>query len=232
LRRLLTAITPDNGRDEVTWVDPAWMVAAPRTGSTFLCYLLNNFAGLPLDLVEDPEQDRDIFGEHYQLYFSEKGLDLGGSQPRVTKIHWHWLIRHSITLPEKLIVLRRRDHIAQAISLYVGSTTKTSHCSDESAFKTWQSKPVEWDEARALMCLRRVRRWDEGLSTLTGLTVFYEDLVQHPFAVTSHCFGYMETPMRLKQRCIHDLLTIPLFRLTRPEKKDFYQRLQSLALQT
>lgn len=212
------------------WKEPAWIVTAPRTGSTYLCYLLNSFAGLPFDLVEDADRDRDIFGEHYQLYRRDNQIDVAGSPPRVTKVHWHWLHRDGLQVPSnRKIVLRRRDRIAQAISLYFGNATKTAHCSNELQLAEWKRKPVKWNPDKALSCLRQVTHWDEKLAQIDGLSVFYEDLKKNPLSVVSYCFGYMVTAMHIGAVDIHQRLKVPLYRLNRPEKQQYCEKLRQLA---
>jgi LPS sulfotransferase NodH len=138
------------------------------------------------------------------------------------------VLRGGLELPDRLIILRRRNHIAQAISLYFSNMTAVSHCSDERSLGEWTSLPVAWDAGEALSCLEQVRNWDRALAELNGLPVYYEDLLRHPLATVSYCYGYMGTAIALADRPMRELLTVPLQRLRTTQKSEFCGKLRAL----
>jgi LPS sulfotransferase NodH len=176
--------------------------SSPRTGSTLLGQMLkdSNCAGDPLE----------YFNPQYLLAL-RKRFEISGKLSEIVRllekhrtssngvfgiqIHWsHFskIFQHNPNERDlffenfdKIIVIRRKDKIAQAISLYRASTTKLWSSLDEDRTRASYHKDDEDFDPEALSQLlhyviHQDEAWLNYLKTKNKLckTLFYEDIVQ------------------------------------------------------
>jgi LPS sulfotransferase NodH len=176
--------------------------SSPRTGSTLLGQMLkdSNCAGDPLEYF-NPQYFQALrrrfnasakFDEITQLLESHRTSPNGifGIQ-----IHWSHFSKIFQNNPherdlffrnfDKVIFIRRKDKIAQAISLYRATTTKLWSSVDEDQIKTAYYKDDEYFDPEALTrFLHYVIYQDEGwlkylnANNKSYKTLFYEDITQ------------------------------------------------------
>lgn len=176
--------------------------SSPRTGSTLLGQMLkdSNCAGDPLEYF-NPQYLQALrrrfntsrFDEIVQLLERHRTSNNG-----VFGIQMHWshfskIFQHNPTAEnlffekfDKVIFIRRKDKIAQAISLYRASTTKLwSSLDEEKSNATYCTEDEAFDPEALSRFLHYVIHQDEAWRKyLSGkdkpcLTVFYEDLAQN-----------------------------------------------------
>lgn len=194
------------------WNRRAWILTAPRTGSTYLCYLLNKAAGLPVDLTNDPQKDRCIFGEHLHPDYPH---DFRSMDPLVSKVHWPHFAASGLERPAEtlFILLKRHDVLLQAVSNYVSEQLMQHHVATTDELRRFQAREVPLDEEKLVQHFRVVLGYDQAWAGYDGLTIYYEDLHERPLATVKRIFEYLETPFRPPA----DLLDLPLQKLNRPD---------------
>ena len=142
--------------DRYDWPHPCWIVSQPRTGSTWLCDLLNGAVGIS---SESP----DAFHETYH----PKIWVAGTAPPRVTKCHVHWIeeFEHIDPPPTstRLIILTRDDNLAQAWSLLESSAAGRCHATTEDERKAYREvadtvRVSRKDFANHMLAIRRWTR--------------------------------------------------------------------------
>lgn len=156
-----------------------WVLSYQRTGSYYLCAMLNQLGfSPPLD----------------ELYHPSKQADLT-MPPRNNKTHPSQLAYRGMTLSDvieqlpntKFIVIRRRDLVACAVSLYLAGRTNTWWVtSDQEADRLARRQRIPLDDRGLMRSYERVRHddvhWCQELESL-GIDyheVFYEDLTEKP----------------------------------------------------
>lgn len=158
--------------------DSCWVLSGERTGSTYLCSLLNN-TGL-FDGIFNENMNPDMNKELNQLVFKvdnfrkiknqkkrrELSLDYIKSNeiPKLNKIHrsefrgrFGLEDEDSKLIAEKFenikyILIQRKDMIARATSWYVKMETKTLHVSSDKKMEEFQKKEIEMNDKKLLKC--------------------------------------------------------------------------------
>lgn len=213
------------------WGRRGWIVTAPRSGSTYLCYLLNAAVGERFDMPEDRAQARYTFGEHVALCRgTEKFLEW---DPIVTKMHRHYL-RGDLPGWDRAEVERRfpgvrfvwleRSLVRQAASLYFSDVTKVCQLETPEEQAAYRSRPVAIDDGVLRQKYRQVaawhRAWEHWLRRGAYLRITYEGLAADPAGTVAAVLDYLAAEQT------HDLpAELPLYRTQRPETEEAVRRL-------
>lgn len=202
-----------------------WVLSSPRTGSYYLCALLNRIGF-------DPPLKEWCHHEIKQRI---------NDPPRNNKIHTFQLGHRGVSIegvleeyPDtRFVLLRRRDHIACAVSNYIGMHTHMLLITSEQQAEVYaRLKPIPFDEQRMLKCYARVqeegRFWSRHMDAL-GVryhTVFYEDLQSDPAGTMQRLIDELGI-VRDPARCLQG---VPNRRQSalRTESKVFAERLRAL----
>ena len=191
---ILTAL----GADPIDpWTHTCWMATTPRSGSTWLCGLLNLAVGLP---EQGKTYHRLEFCEHFHPKLSHRYPEY---QPRVTKVHAHWmddamLIRALPPLDTKIIRLTRKDHIAQVWSMICSSQVGICNSSEpeQQALYRAQMGRVQVSQTDFSNHLLALARWERILDMYFSrhdcLRVEYEDLVKNTEQVVGDVLRWLE----------------------------------------
>lgn len=167
-----------------------WVLSYQRTGSTYLCALLNQIGFNPgLD-------------EHLHV---SKQID-PDRLPRNNKVQPHQFAYRALALSDVLeqhpgtrfILLRRRDLVACAVSLYLAERTGVwSVHNARDAEKLSGQDVIRLDERWLMSCYKRVRRddgyWQQQLDAL-GLNaheLVYEDVVSGPVDAVAGVYEWL-----------------------------------------
>ena len=167
------------------WPCRAWMLCTPRTGSTFLCSLLNAALGIvPHDTGTIPE--RHVWAEHFTPEHCPHWEDFQRIDPIVSKLHIHWLEERGSEMPTlstKILRLSRADRVAQTWSLLGSGHLGTCHVHNpqERADYLGRESHVSVSRQEWYDHFHAIERWNRLLTLLTSqrdcLDVIYEDVI-------------------------------------------------------
>lgn len=217
------------------WGRKAWICTAPRTGSTWFCYLINAAAGQPMGLPAPDEEARLSAGEHL-AHRCRSPDEFFALDPVVSKVHRHHFgklfprgtTRSDIeqkTGPLRFVQLRR-DPVAQAVSLAFSDRTKVCNLTSEEQRKEYISEPVTLSDEELLRHYDQVvcydRMWGEWLQDVPVLAIRYAALLHDPERTVRETLAFLETPfLGMPDR-------VPLYPTTRPESQGCIRRLNHL----
>lgn len=167
-----------------------WVLAYPRTGSYYLCAVLNRLGFRP--------PIRELYNPGI---VSPPSLP-----PRSVKVHPDQFESRGLTLgqvarymPEtRFIVIRRRDLVACAVSRYIAEYTNTWEVhTDRQAEALASEEPIPFDESWIRRCYKQCLRddayWQDALqvSNADVCEIFYEDLVAWPAEVVRQVTAHL-----------------------------------------
>jgi LPS sulfotransferase NodH len=182
------------------WPVKAWIVSTPRSGSTWLCSLLNLAVGIGDDF-DDPEPG--MFGEHFHPRCSHRFPEY---EPVVSKVHIHWLddpifVRRLPPPETRIIQLIREDKVAQVWSMVCSSRLglyNTKEPERRSAYRR-EMKSVTASQSEFSDHLKAIERWERLSNFLFAnhphrMLVTYEQLERDPESVVRRCFEFLTVP--------------------------------------
>lgn len=216
------------------WGSRCWLLTSPRTGSTWLQFLLNKNAGVPLRITEDLAQSRFSFGEHMSEKYCHSLEDFFAWDPIVSKVHCHHFGAYIVDRPllksrmpqVRFVLLERKDRVAQAVSLAMSNCTSVTQCANRETQHAYHQRRITLADAELLACYRAVGDyrdfWKNWLHSEPHLVVTYEALIEDPTETTAQIFDYLRTP------CPKFATDIPLRKLEHPQTTGFVLRLHSL----
>ena len=218
------------------WGSRCWLLTSPRTGSTYLQYLLNHNAGVPLQpTIKNRERSRYSFGEHLSQKFCSALEEFLKWDPYVSKVHCHHfgaflldrpLLKQRIDGPVRFVLLERRDVHQQAVSLAMSNRTGTTQCASEVQQEEFRRSDVQLTDGEMLDCLRAVRDyqqfWRNWLHSEPHLVVTYESLIEAPVETVAGVLDYLQTPHG------EISLDVPLRKLGHPTTPEYVERLREL----
>lgn len=226
-RRALSFLMDSCPKRKWPWKRPplpgVWVLSYPRTGSSYLCATLNQLGFNP--------SLRELYNPQF------------GSTPRTppknVKVHGEQLTSSGTSLgrvlaerPDtRLIVTRRRDLVACAVSLYLAQYTDVWWVRSDADAKALAGRgSIPYDELFMRSCYRQVVEadtfWRRELEQLgaDAHEVVYEDLAADPVGSIENVFGFLgiEGDAEL---CVAG---VPDRRLSviRPESRVFAERLR------
>ena len=216
---------------ENPWGCRAWVLTTPRSGSTYLCYLLNRFNHLPLDLDLQPEYNRFIFAEHAHPDVCRSREAFLSLDPVVTKMHLNFLWSFDLKLPaDTRFVLLLRSPAEQTASLIAGLQTCVTHLATSAELADYQQRDFEFHRAETAELYVMTERCNQELLDRTQgrhvLLVHYEDLLANPVSVVRSVFEFLSTPWEPRGP-LAAYLDLPLQRLDHPRKKAIVEWLQT-----
>lgn len=216
------------------WGQRCWLLTSPRSGSTWLQYLLNHNAGVPLRIGDDREQARYSFGEHMSEKYCRSLEEFLQWDPVVSKVHCHhfgaYLIDRPLLKsrlpPLRFVLLERRDQFAQAASLAMANRTGITQCQNLKKQNEFRASSVKLEDAELVACLKAVNDytafWRNWLHSESHLVVTYESLLEDPASVVGEVLSYLQTP--------HESISVdvPLRKLNHPETERNISRSRQL----
>lgn len=220
--------------------EPCWILTHTRTGSTYLCYLLNN-----TKLFGNRQRSNPLDGYFFNTwgeYFHANvyaGIDeFVKNPPLKAKVHRHHFTRYfkdtdqewieSLLPGLKYVLLRRKDVVAHTVSRYFSRETKTHHCSSEEKLKTYQETVLPLNYQRLLFMYKQTRtcyvEWNNFLKNRNFLDLEYEDVISKPKETVLKVLDFLG--MAYRPENIN--LEVPLHKLEHPQKQEFIQILTDL----
>lgn len=216
------------------WGSRCWLLTSPRTGSTYLQYLLNHNVGAPLNLSCDRHMARFSFGEHMSERFCKSLDDFFAWDPIVSKVHCHhfgaYLVDRPLLKPNlkdvRFVLLERRDLHAQAVSLAMADRTGVTQCNSAESQAKYHARQLPLDDAKLLSCFKAVSDykdfWRNWLHSEPHLVVTYESLIEEPRSTVAQILDFLQTShMQIS-------LDVPLRKLNHPQTDEQIRRLGSL----
>lgn len=169
------------------------MICTPRSGSTWLCQLLNGSQGLPLDFKLYAPRG-DIWGEHFNTECRSDHY-LPADQPQVSKVHANWLVDLPPLPPETKIISLKRSLESQSRSRAVGMQTRQSHVTCDEEQTEWLEKApltvTAQDVMRERHCFARMQAKQDA---------FCRDF---PDVYDTHYESWMQAPLdELQKLCL------------------------------
>lgn len=217
------------------WKHRCWLLVSPRSGSTYLQYLLNQNAGVPIQPhPENLSQARYCFGEHLNQNFCASWEQFCELDPIVSRVHCHQFGRDFTPVRDiveqfegiRFIVLERRDEFAHAASLALANATGVTQCTTLAALYDHRQSRVDVTDTELQQCLQAVQHyrsfWRNWLHLESHLVVTYEALAARTIETLKLILDYLEMPSRNID--VH----VPLFRLSHPQQPQFALRLREL----
>ena len=193
------------------------IVTTPRSGSTFLCDLLqkSNLAGYPAEHLRRPAE---ILARHCQFDYIRYMKILMTRRATSNQVFGTKLISHFLmdyrkeglefdsffqTYFKKIIYLQRRDKVAQAISLYLAKATGIWHIFNDETREQYnlkisqiQAEQCQIEKVKSLYdFLVRQEKFIESFiqeHDITPLRIGYEDLVKSKEKYLNDVFDYLE----------------------------------------
>ena len=197
------------------WGSPIWLLATPRSGSTWLSYLLNRAVGLPYNVRGNPHThlNRVIFDEHYH----EDGIPVLG--PIVAKVHIHQAELTGIFRDPprglRLVRLTRLNRAEQIASMICSQKRRLHHAKDDRELESIRSLPVDFTSKDVLSCNQQLIAWNHHMDNychrFPTISVCYESLLQDPITEVQRLLDGLGVNVRVD---IPD--DLPLFRLGSP----------------
>ena len=182
-------------------IKPCWILAAPRTGSTYLVTLLN-LSGL-FDYRVAKQGDYGVGGsfEEYgtELYFEKHYHD---NPPPYNKIHSEQWIRYfkNVDLEKKLpgikyVRVRRKDFAQMAVSWYFAKITERWNVHRKEDLTKLQQTivPYNFQEIKKwyIQSKQGYYAWDEYLENRPFLNFEYEEIVKDPLRCLNAVLRYI-----------------------------------------
>lgn len=225
---------------------PCWILSHPRSGSLLLCNLLNN---------------TNLFRPKFQEWFAIDTTHPQGYWPALQnipcedrysrvmqeefppycKIHkWQYdqffTNRQKPKIEQKLpgikyIQLKRRDHIACAVSMYLAHITGICH-SDNLTHYQMIVPEVPIDDKMLLKCyeiaINYYSHWDEYLGNSKVLVIHYEEFCQNPASTLVDVINYLDIPCNVVALAENSVKQNKLVKLANKQTEELKDRLRIL----
>lgn len=211
-----------------------WICCNARTGSNFLCELLNNTELFPV------YKEGKAFGEWIKLIDKKEFYRL--PLETVKMIHEHFVkklgnvnakLMREILPGIKFILLKRRNVLEHAASLYFARFTNAYYLSHENQKDWYYKQKVSFYPTLCKSMIDEVieyqNNWDNFFIGDEKLTVYYEDLIENPAEILSKVLSYYGIDPK-KEIIEKSLKNRNLVKMTRPEVQDFINYSKSILL--
>lgn len=219
---------------------PCWILTTPRTGSTYLCDLLNSTGLFGDKGTCDPSANQiDRWTEYYCPHFFREEYLL--RPPVINKIHYEQYRKYfrdfdvSILLDDiKYVLLRRKDVFAITVSKYF-VLEGAPFMEDKERWNIHTTEDVNkmknirlgFDKQIIMKIHKKselaYNMWDEFLKDKDFLELEYEDLRRIPSKTTKEVLSWMG----LNGNIGISPITMPI-RLEHPQKIEFSTKLKKL----
>jgi LPS sulfotransferase NodH len=219
---------------------PCWILTTPRTGSTYLCDLLNSTGLFGDHKTSSPVTNKvDRWTEYYCKDFFKPEFLM--NPPPINKIHHADFFEYfghsdlSRILPGvKYVLLKRKDIYAVTVSKYF--VLEGAHFMDgkerwnihtQSDIDKMQRMNLAFNKTRMMNLHQRTKladaAWDEYLKDKEFLEMQYEDLIHDP----TGCVKQVLALMGMEGKPDLNSEKMPM-KLDHPQKKLFAERLKKL----
>jgi len=221
-------------------INPCWILTTPRTGSTYLCDLLNSTGLFGCKGTCDPSTNQiDRWTEYYCPHFFKENYLL--TPPIINKMHYDQYRRYfgefDVTkiLPNiKYVLLRRKDTYAITVSKYFvtegspfmdGKERWNIHTTED--IQKMQNIRLQFDQRKIMRIHRRTElaysAWNDFLKDKQFIEFDYEDILATPIKSTNKILNWMG----LKGEPNTESIAMPI-KLEHPQKNEFAIRLKKL----
>lgn len=193
--------------------NPCWILADPRSGSSFLCEILNKTMIFPFydhpkiktnDFFLKKDQGR-AFDEWFRL-FSNK-IELYKSMPSYVKVIYDQLffLDEKISIYDiekihpkiKFIYISRKSKIDQTVSLYIAKKLNAYHVFTKKFLNKCQSFDLDINHDEILNCYFEVKNfydWKKFLKNKQYYHVYFESLIENPKVILKEILNYLNLP--------------------------------------
>ena len=187
---------------------PCWILSSPRTGSTYLCDLLNSTGLFGNNGTSDPVTGEvDRWTEYYCAKFFKNSYIV--NPPKINKIHYcqyeNFFGNYDVSniLPKmKYVLLRRKDICAVAVSKYFVTegapfmdNKERWNIHNEEEVKIMQNMKLKFNKQKMIMNYNKSKKeyfeWDNFLKDKQFIEIEYEKLVEDPIGSTKKVLNYM-----------------------------------------
>ena len=194
-----------------------WILTHPRSGSYFLCDLLNQTKTLSYKIDE---------------YWSGNYLSYNNRIPYCNKVTHPITLKFNINEIEnkipniKYIKLSRKDIFKTAISYYFVQKNKAWTLEQLSKKKKIESR-IKFEESEALdafqKCMNFKNFWKAELKEKNFLEIYFEDLIQNPQNIVDKILDYFEINQKIKIKPL-----VEKFKMTYPLSNEYSEKLKTL----
>lgn len=207
-------------------MDNVWILCNPRTGSSFLCELLNNlnlfqpYNNENLTNKKGPLEKGRAFDEWLRLFYKEKLT--AENAPKTCKCIFH---QYQDTINTKIsylndiipnlniILLKRKNIINHIVSLYCSKImfkTLDRNFKESSAYHIYNKEDLIKYQAIKIPinykylfeCLLEVKsyknNWDKYLENYPHITIYYEDIIKNKYNEIKNILNYCKLKYKNK----------------------------------
>ena len=185
-----------------------WILSTVRTGSTYLCEILNETNLFPPYL-----KYKKAFSEWFRFY--ENKDSLMKNLPNTCKVHYSQYCKFFQDYDRELleaklnplyfILLKRKDFVAQAISFAIAKKYKTYIVNIENKVR-WNKTSVILTDDEMISAYKELSgcyyKWDKFLNNAQYMVVDYSDLIADPKKQLEKILTYIGMDYKkLKVKC-------------------------------
>lgn len=207
---------------------PVWLLTNQRSGSTFLCSLLNS-----------TKQFNTRFVEHFHEHQIQLGVykNTLPCTAKILKTHFKNVtgIINKAKIKEiypniKFVLLRRKDLVAHTISQYFHKVLRISFIKKNQTkkFKKYENTTEVPFNKNVLIdiykeTLKFWNNWDSFLKGEDYISIVYENFVKDPYLTVKRIFGYLEMELPANWEPEDHVV-----KLENPLKEKFKRRLEKI----
>ena len=226
-------------------ISPCWILCYPRTGSSYLCELLNKTMLFPFynnssisrsDYFLKKDNGR-AFDEWLRLFQNKKSfLD---NIPNFLKAINHQFFdlcndcdisQIKKTLPNiKFIHLHRKNKINQAVSLFLAEELDAYHIFTKNSLFKHNDTKINCNYQKLINCYKKTKEyksWCGFLKNENYLEVYYESFLENPNLVLSNIFKFLNLPQINFEDSIKNANKF-ILKTSHPQKKEFEDWLEN-----
>lgn len=175
---------------------PCWILTSPRSGSTYLCDLLNSTNLFGGKFTKDPPRKKvDRWTEYTSIYYNKLfGVHFLENPPVINKMHYwdrinYWdQINHynnDEVIRDIVYVKVSRENLYEVtVSKYISMQTQKWNIRSENELKDFQKLTFEFNEKQIIRLHEETKichnGWNDFLSNKEHLVLTYENIVNNP----------------------------------------------------
>lgn len=217
-----------------------WILCQPRSGSTYLCDILNNLNIFPI--FNDsrlkslgPIKKNSAFNEWLRIYLNKKDFEQNPPLNLKCLYEQYWSLFGSnensnyikkIIPNVKFIWLKRKNLIEHTASLYYAIKTKKYHITNSQNLKEYSNIELEFDKDFALKVFNTIKAeqniWDYFLQNNYCQIMYYEDLINNPAREIENLLNNLE----IEKKEIK--IKTSFLKMNNNSKKEFCKKLENL----
>lgn len=204
---------------------PVWVVTQPRSGSWYLCRMLNNTGLFKPEFKEYFNPYDQYFNRRVNAYSNlfknpdaYRHCKIFPGHFRDNFMNWNGI---NEKIPDiKYVHLVREDIVAKAVSHYFAVVTDKWGIHNEGEKKEYVDKPIQLDEQKLIEVYRHVSDnhnfWLPMIKGKDYIQIRYEDLVRDPAGQLQAILASVghALPSEAAKECVAKVKSLPM---TRPE---------------